>query len=194
VVLFEQGQRLGEVFNLVRGIIKLTQVGQRGRESIPELALPGSWIGTAPVLANRPAPVRATTCTDSTLRRMTASSFQFLVRHDPELSAQIHEAHSVALCRQATRIGLLSTAGSRERLLCVICQFIAALQPPRSGGVVKLALPIRQWELARFLAISPEHLNRLFKLLEADGALRRQNGWLIIPDVDRLCSERRCDV
>ncbi|RMG50973.1 MAG: helix-turn-helix domain-containing protein [Acidobacteria bacterium] len=47
-------------------------------------------------------------------------------------------------------------------------------------------MPIRQWELARYLGITPQYVTRLLGQLEDEGLLLRCKGWLIIADPHRL--------
>jgi hypothetical protein len=59
-------------------------------------------------------------------------------------------------------------------------------------GPVRVALPLRYTELARAIVTTRQHLARVLKQLEDDDLIRRQKGWLVIPDLERFwgCCQR----
>jgi CRP/FNR family transcriptional regulator, cyclic AMP receptor protein len=189
VELFQQGDVLDEVLYVETGIVKLERLDRDGLNMIVEMAFPCTWLGTAAVIAQMPSPVTAVTCTRTALAGMSAHVFRDLLHHDPALSFRIHEMHTRELCRQTGWIGQLSSANARERLQRVIRQFIDALRLPASDRGTRLQLPLKQWELARLIAITPEHLSRVLKDMEAEGMIRRDRGWVIVPDARRLCDD-----
>jgi CRP-like cAMP-binding protein len=186
VELFSQGAVLDEVLYIESGAAKLVRVDGNGRDTILELAIAGAWLGTAAVIARTPSPITAVTCTATTVARMDANVFRELLQRDPDLSRRIHELHAQNLCRQTGWIGQLSSLNSRQRLQRVVRELITTLRLQTSGSGVRLRIPLRQWELARLIAISPEHLSRLLKEMESDGVIRRDKGWVIVPDLARL--------
>jgi len=50
-------------------------------------------------------------------------------------------------------------------------------------------LPVKEWELAQFVAVTPAHLCRLLGALEKDRLLRRNKGWLEILDADKFAKD-----
>jgi len=49
--------------------------------------------------------------------------------------------------------------------------------------------PLKHWEIAQLISVTPQHLSRLLKRLEEEGIIRRNKGWLIISDYQRLQAE-----
>ncbi len=194
VELFHQATRLDEVLHIDGGLVKLARVDRDGTETILELALAGTWLGSASVIVGAPSPVTSVTCTRTTLQRIPAQVFCHLLDHDPDLSRLIHQAHARGLCRQTAWLAQLTSLSSRERLERVIRQLIVALGLQASARGIRLQLPLRHWEIARLLAITPEHLSRLLTQMQGDGVIRREKGWVIVPDVDRLCPARDDEV
>lgn len=193
VELFHQGQTLVEVFFVVSGTVKLTQVDGKGRESLVGLAMSPAWVGTAAAIANRPTPVGAATCSRTILRRYPVETFLRLLDEDRRLSNNLHEAHALELCDQYTRIGQLCSSDSRGRLRAVLWRLASTARPPVKGMAVRMQLPLRQWELAEFIGVTPEHLSRLFRSMESDGLISRDKGWVIVGDVERLGDGVTCE-
>ena len=44
----------------------------------------------------------------------------------------------------------------------------------------KFQLPIKRWEAAQLLALTPTYLSRLFAELEAEEIISRTGGWIIV--------------
>ncbi|MDQ3009630.1 MAG: helix-turn-helix domain-containing protein, partial [Acidobacteriota bacterium] len=55
-----------------------------------------------------------------------------------------------------------------------------------NGEDEPLQLPMKLWELADLIAVTPEYLSRLLVRVERDGLLRRDDGQIVIPAADRL--------
>jgi CRP-like cAMP-binding protein len=193
VELFGQGQVLDEVLFVESGVVKLTRTDGNGQESILQLAFSGTWLGTATAIARTPSPTGAITCSQTRIGRMSAAAFRDLLRHDSVFAQQVHQLHARELCRQTGWIGQLSALTSRQRLQRVIRQLIVVLGTPTSGRGVRLPLPLRHWELARLIAVTPEHLSRLLKELQDEGIIGREKGWVIVADMQRLCPDGQCD-
>jgi CRP/FNR family transcriptional regulator len=171
----------------VGGAVKMTHTGDSGRESIVGLAFAADWLGTATVVADRPSPFRAITCSETLLSSHPAAAFRHLLRTDAQLSADIHRAHAADLCRQATRIGQLCSLDSRRRLRAALYRFAVSEEPPLAGGrSLRINLPLYRWELAQFIGVTAEHLNRLFNDIQNEGLIRREKGWIVVQDLEQL--------
>jgi CRP-like cAMP-binding protein len=189
VELFRQGETLAEVFFIASGTVKLVRIDGKGRESLIGLEASPAWIGSAAVIAGRPTPASAFTCSQALIRRYSAEAFRSLLHEDKQLSMRVHEAHARELCRQSTRIAQLCSSDSRSRLRSALARFAAAAAPSSGGDGVKVQLPFRLYELAGFIGVRPEHLSRLLHDLECDGLIRRAKGWIIVGDVERLADD-----
>jgi CRP-like cAMP-binding protein len=186
VQLFREDMLLSEVLLVRTGVVKLVRTAGDGRESIIELAFRETWLGAASVIANEPSPVSAVTCTEAMITRITADEFKRQLREAPALSLRVHEAHAREIHRQMEWIDELVSLSSLERLKLVMRRLIATLPRQPSDRGVRLDVPLRHWELARLIAVSPEHLSRLFRKMEREGIIERSKGWIIVSDMMRL--------
>jgi CRP-like cAMP-binding protein len=161
----------------------------RGRESLVGFATSSDWLGSAAVLANQPVPVSAVTCSKAALQRYPVDTFRKLLSEDRQVSTLVQEAHAREVCRQSIWIGQLCSSDSSQRLRSVLSRFAKEAVQTRSGPPVRMQLPIKQWELAELIGITPEHLSRLFRHLETTGVIGRKKGWIVIKDLGRLTDE-----
>jgi len=48
------------------------------------------------------------------------------------------------------------------------------------GGSSRFQLPLKHWEAAQLLAITPTYLSRLLTELESEEIISRKNGWISV--------------
>jgi CRP/FNR family transcriptional regulator len=185
IELFAQGSLLHEVYWLAEGLVKLVYVDEDGRERILDLRVPGQLIGAALVFLRLPSPVSAVTVTRCRLQYMSDVEFARRVESDERLSWKVHEIQGLEVYGQFQRMAELSTGSSRLRLERFLSQ-IAQACPALTNG--RFQLPLKRCELAQLLAVTPEHLSRLFKRLCEEGVIAFEKGWLKIRDARRLAS------
>ena len=188
-VLMEQGGDPGDVFYVEEGLVKLVRTGPDGREQILGLRGPGWFLGAALVLTFRAHPASAVAVTPCRLRRLTREAFlDLMVRHEA-LSWHVHQMHSREVLSQFQQMADLGTATSRQRLERMLRRFTGAASANDNGGGVRLSLPLKRWELASLLAVTPEHLSRLLRQLRDDGIIQVTDGAIVVPDVHRLAAD-----
>jgi CRP-like cAMP-binding protein len=71
----------------------------------------------------------------------------------------------------------------------LLSQLISNLGLKAGEIKIQLQLPLKHWELAELIAVTPEHLSRLLKKMQLEGIVQRDKGWIRIPDVRRLRSQ-----
>jgi CRP/FNR family transcriptional regulator len=190
VELLEQGARTTEVLYIDSGLIKLQRTHPNGRETILALAFPGEWAGTAEATIDIPSPATAITCTPSRIARMPASEFRERIAHDRDFSNSVHRMNAAQLCRQMEWIGKHALLTSEQRLRHVMRQLINELHLQPSHAGIRFRLPLRHWELARLVGITPEHLSRLLAQLKRTGIiLRDDKGGIIVTNLQRLSED-----
>ena len=188
-VLMQQGGDPGDVFYVEEGLAKLVRTRPDGREQILGLRGPGWFLGAALVLAFRAHPASAVAVTPCRLRRLTRQAFLDLMAKHQALSWHVHQMHSREVLSQFQQMADLGTATSRQRLERLLRRFTGAASPCGNGGGVRLSLPLKRWELASLIAVTPEHLSRLLRQLRDDGVIRVNGGSIVIPDVRRLAAD-----
>lgn len=186
-ILFKQGAPARDVFLLEQGLVKIIFLDPGGEAVIIELAtLPGTLIGDSCSILGRHAVSAAVVTRHARLRRIAAGSFSDLVRHNAEMSWQLHRAHCLQhaeLLDRAAQLGYLSVRKRIEQLLWKLSQAVELI--PTAKGL-RMQLPLKYRELAQLVAVSPEHLCRVLGMIEKDGLIRREKGWIYLSDRDRL--------
>jgi len=180
VMLFRQGERSGVVYEIEQGWVKLVRIEEDGAAMIVGIRTRGWILGAASVLIGQVHAVTAETVTWCLLRRMSAEVFRDRVRRDDAFSWRVHEMHAQEVHRQLEQVVGLGCQKARRRL----GQLLKELAEGQRGE--RWRCPLRQWELAQLVAITPSYLSQLLEELERKKVLRREKGWIVIEDWEKL--------
>jgi CRP-like cAMP-binding protein len=74
----------------------------------------------------------------------------------------------------------ISCLPAQERLADLLWELAHALELANSSDEVPLRLPLKHWELAQLISVTPEYLSRLLKKMQQDGIVRQNKGGLMI--------------
>ena len=188
VLLFEQGALPTIVFLVDRGLIKLTRLTEDGVELIVGLRSAGAILGADSAIAQQNHPLSALTITPCILRRVDIRLFITLARTDPEMSWYLHKMQSLEVHSHGRQLADFKSLSARQRLKNLIWQILCSNDLGTLGKTVKITLPLKRWEIAQLIGVTPEHLCRVMKELESDEIVRTDGSSLIIQDINAICS------
>lgn len=184
VALFQQGSYGQHVYFIERGLVKLNRVEQNGQQIIIGLRSSGWVLGASAAILQKYCPVSATTLTSCHVRHISAEAFRHLLKTDVQFSWHIQLSQSRETQEQITRIAQLSCHSARHRLEQLLWDLTSALDYTRKE--VRIEVPLKQWEIAQLIDVTPEHLCRMLKQLENETVICRNKGWLIVNDARQL--------
>jgi CRP/FNR family transcriptional regulator len=186
IEISHQGAPTKNIYLIERGLVKLTRLEEDGREIIIDLRFPRWMIGSASAVIHRPYSVTAVTLTRCDLRRIPLEDFLRLLKTDSQFSWYLHELHSREVFQHVARVAQLGCLSARHRLEELLWQLISSLDLTDSQREIKIDMPLKNWEVAALIAVAPAYLSRLLNQMEEDHTLYRRNGWLIVPDPQKL--------
>jgi CRP-like cAMP-binding protein len=178
-----QGDPATHVFLIDEGSAALTRGSADGSELINAFRAASSILGTAAAILGRAHTVSITTLSPSRIRALPVEVFLEALGENRELSASVHRMHSEEIEEQTERISGLALKTARQR----IEDFLRKLAANTRESKARVQLPFTQTELARYIVVSRQSLNRLLKELEEEGIVRRSRGWYVL-DLTRLSS------
>lgn len=179
--LFKQGDRVEYVYFLEKGLVKTLHTDSNGEELIISLMYSeGSIMGASCAVLGKHN-VTATALSKSTYRRLPADRFRDLLRKDSDMSWKIHQLHCRVLSEQITQRIQLGCQTAKQRLEQLLWQLIVALDVKIDADGARIPLPLKYWEIAQLIVVTPEHLCRMVKRMEDDGLLKREKGWMQVP-------------
>jgi CRP-like cAMP-binding protein len=186
VELLQQGSAPHEVFYFERGLVKLTRLGEGGQELIVGLKSPGCFLGAAAAIVQKPHAVSVTTLIACQVRRINLHAFLDEACNNSLLSWYLHQMHSHEVHSQADQLAGFRYLSARQRLEQLLWQLVGAAGLQDGTQPTRLHLPLKHWEIAQLIGVTPEHLSRVFNQLAGDGTIKRENGTLVIRDYRRL--------
>lgn len=186
VELYRQGTAATDVYFVESGLVKLVRSERDGQELITDLRFPGYLLGDASVISNRPHPLTAVTLVETCVRRISARAFCRLIRANERFAWGVRQMQSREALDSVARITQLGCLPARVRLEHLIHLLLKARGTKSSHEGSRLEVPLKGWEVAQLIAVTPAYLSRLFSQMERDGVLRRSAGWLIVLDPQRL--------
>jgi CRP/FNR family cyclic AMP-dependent transcriptional regulator len=176
--LFPQGGPSRSVFVIAKGIIKLVRSCPDGRVVVIGLRSSGWILGAGAALAERPFALTATTVTRCQAYRLQTAAFQELVRSNRAVSWYLHRMHVEEISRHVSRLADLCCLSARARLEAFFDELGNEFLP---DGHEELEIPLRDWEIAQLVSVTPPYLSRLMQELIHEGRLHREGGKLLLP-------------
>jgi CRP/FNR family transcriptional regulator len=181
VELFSQDGNPSEVYLLEGGLVKLTRSEENGRELILDIRFAYSLLGSAAAIQQKPHSFSAITATACTVTSFSAKRFLDLLKEDPRLRLFVYQVLSDEILNQAARMSEIACLPARKRLEQLLWQ-IREKDPLHATAKAhrRFQLPLKHWEAARLLAITPTYLSRLLAELESEAIITRKNGWIVV--------------
>jgi CRP/FNR family transcriptional regulator len=180
VELLQQDRRSSCAFLILSGITKLVHLDQNGREVIVGLRRPGWMVGSSALILNEPNYSTAVTVTSAKLIRFDAEEFEKLVKTEPRFSEYLQQQHARELNNYMQNLVEMASLSAVERL----SKFLSDVEGSFGLGLEPLSgettIPLKHWEIAELLGVTPEHLSRLLKVLESKGLLHRKGSTLLL--------------
>jgi CRP-like cAMP-binding protein len=182
VELTSQASPPAYVYFIQQGIVKLTHAAPEGRQMLVDLRFSGELVGVEAAVLGQPCFGTSTTLTRSLLARRSVSEFQRGLARNSKFAAVVNRILSQEMHALYRRLASIGLCGARQRLE----EFLAACSDSQTGGVhsppARVRLPLRQWELAEYLSVSPSYVSRLWRELVEEGVVQRQKGWIYLLD------------
>jgi CRP-like cAMP-binding protein len=173
---FAEGAPARSVFVLTAGIVRLRRSSADGRHALLGMRTTGAMPGAVDALVGAPYTMTATALTRCEAYRLSGQAFHDLVRNDPAFSWYVHHLQCYENHEALDRIAGLSCLSARERLDAFLESLSDEFNVPPTGGEV----PLRDRELAHFIAVTPSYLSRLLRKLADEGRLHRAGGVLYL--------------
>lgn len=183
--LLDQGDEPECAYLIEEGFVKLTRI-EEDRQAILGLEGPGAVVGGSCAILRRPHAAIAETVSPCRLRRLPANELRQAARANPSLAWRLLQLSCEESQRLVESLGSVVCLPVRSRVEKLLYR---AIEKDMRGGArapLRLTLPLRHWELAQMLAVTPEHLSRVFSELVEEGIIERRKGWILVTAPERL--------
>jgi CRP/FNR family transcriptional regulator, cyclic AMP receptor protein len=184
VSLFEQGTPVEAIGVIEEGLVKLLRWEHPDEAVTIGIRFSGRPLGAAAAILHAPHPVAAETLIPCRMLSIPVEQFLQLVTTNARVSSDLHYLHAQELFDCFANLGGLGALSTRDRLLRLIGEVVVAEHGAGTAGPLRVALPLKYTELARAIVTTRQHLSRVLKQLEDEHLIRREKGWLMIPNPD----------
>jgi CRP-like cAMP-binding protein len=185
-VIFSQGESPHTVCLICNGLVKLTRTESEGHLAIVGLRKTGWLLGAAAILPGFPYASTAETVTRSKLCFVPIEQFQHAMETNAPFSKWVSMILSRGVYSSTLSISNQSCLSGRQRLENFLLEIIQSQKNLNTEKAVKIPIPLKHWEMAQLLGLTPEHLSRLIKQMENEGIICRESGWLIFCNPRKL--------
>jgi len=182
VELFRQNDPANQIYFIERGIIKVSCTTAGGEEVIIGLRRRNCLLGVTQVIFDNVYSVTATTLTRCSMRCIAAKEFMGQLTTDIALSVELNRMLSREIRRNLEKIVTLGCMSATERLRHFLRELVFEEDQDELRKKGKLELPLRSYELAEIVAVTPQHLCRVLKNPELRGHLKQSKRMLTIND------------
>ena len=179
-VLHVAGARVGSMFVVHTGQIKLSRTMPNGRNRLLRVAQPGETVGEHAFLSGDTTAEEATALGDTQLCVFVHEDFAELVDDYPDIAMRMLRTLGDRLTRAETDL-TLGTLSVDIRLADFLLQL-----PLRQGTTAQVTLPLDKKDIASLLGTTPESLSRALARLTADGLIRVDNDAVTLVDPQAL--------
>lgn len=180
-VIFEKGDAGDCVYAIIRGRIAIETVSEDGRIALLNLLGPGDLLGEIAAVDGNERTAGARALSTSTLLRIERGDFMHFLERHPNAARKVMELLCSRLRWTSAVIEDLTFLAVPQRL----AKRLLALS--RQYGVdvdsgTKIAESVSQESLAQMLGVTREFVNRCLRYLQDRGAIRYEQGHIVITD------------
>lgn len=183
--LFMQGNPPFGMYCVKTGVVKITQVGTDGKESIVRLAKAGDTIGHRSLFSEQSYKATATAVEETRVCFYDKKYIQKLVKDEPTIAYNIISALGKDLGAAEHRLTSFSQKNVRERL----AELLLVLKEGYGEKVddrVKLNIKLTREEMASIIGTASETLIRFFTEFKNEGIIEQEGKTIFIKDEEKL--------
>jgi CRP/FNR family cyclic AMP-dependent transcriptional regulator len=185
-IIFSQGESPHTVCLICNGLVKLTRTESEGKPVIVGLRRTGWLLGAGALLPGRSYASTAETVTRSKLCLVPTEKLKQAMATNALFSKWVAMMYGREVYSSMINISERCSLTGRQRLEKFLWEIVQNLNTGNTDKPVKLPIPLKHWELAQLLALTPQHLSRLIRQMEKEGIIRRKNGWLVLSEPRKL--------
>jgi CRP-like cAMP-binding protein len=180
-VICHQGDPGDCLYGILRGQVRIFNIGTENREILLNILLPGSLFGEIALIDDRPRTAHASAMEDCELLLMHRHHFMPLLEEDPRLAIHMLGILCERVRRTSSMIEDTTFLNLRARLAKRLLALAATHGSKLPGDAgVKLNLRLSQRQLGAMIDASREAVNKQVQIWRADGILDIDNGFLVL--------------
>lgn len=184
--IFFQGNPPFGLYCIASGKIKVSKVGNDGKESIVRIAGPGDILGHRSLFSKENYTATATVLEDAAICFLDKNYIFALIKSNPSIALKMIEKLSKDMGVAEARNASMSQKSARERLAELFLTFIKNYGHEGPDGRVRLDIKLNRDEIASLVGTAHETIIRLISEFKEEGILEQEGKVIFIKDEEKL--------
>lgn len=184
--LFVQGNPPYGLYCISKGNIKVTKMGEDGKDAIVRIATDGDILGHRSIFTDQYYNATATAIEDSTVCFIDKKFIMDLVRKEPSVACNLITKLGKDLGASEERIASFYQKNVRERLAELFLLLKKSHGEEITPGKWQLNIKLTREEMASIIGTAPETLIRFVTEFKEEGLIEQEKKTLFITDERRL--------
>lgn len=184
--IFFQGNPPFGLYCIASGKIKVSKIGNDGKESIVRIAGPGDILGHRSLFCKENYTATATVIEDASVCFLDKNYIYSSIKNDPEIALKVIEKLSKDMGQAEERNASLSQKSARERLAELFLSFMESYGIREPDGRVRLDIRLNRDEIASIVGTAHETIIRLISEFKDEGILEQDGKTIFILDRNKL--------
>lgn len=166
-VLFHSGQPNTGLYQMLSGVVALSQEDEDGNAPLVHMVRPHDFFGHRSLVAEEPHATTATALTDCVIWHVPMRVIASAYNDDPRLQIILHRDLAQTLRTAWEHRGRVGRLSLGEKLMVFFHELADVVGQREKDGALSLVLPMSYQDIALLLGHSPETVSRALSQLSA---------------------------
>lgn len=184
--IFFQGNPPFGLYCISSGKIKVSKVGNDGKESIVRIAGPGDVLGHRSLFSRENYSATATVIEDAAICFLDKNFIYSALKTDHTIALNMIEKLSKDMGAAESRNASMSQKSARERLAELFLTFMKNYGHEEADGRVRLDIKLNRDEIASIVGTAHETIIRLISEFKEEGIMEQDGKVIYILDEEKL--------
>ncbi|MBC98580.1 MAG: Crp/Fnr family transcriptional regulator [Halobacteriovoraceae bacterium] len=184
--LFVQGNHPFGLYCISTGNIKVTKVGNDGKESIVRIASAGDVLGHRSLFTDQYYTATATALEDTKVCFLDKKFIMKVIQENPSVSMNVIEKLSTDMGAAENKLSSLHQKNVRERLAELLLLLKESHGEEQDDGKTLIKLKLTREEMATMIGTANETLIRFMSEFKEEGLIEQVGKQIFITDEEKL--------
>lgn len=184
--LFVQGNHPFGLYCISSGNIKVTKVGNDGKESIVRIASAGDVLGHRSLFTDQYYTATATALEDTKVCFLDKKFIMKVIQENPSVSMNVIEKLSTDMGAAENKLSSLHQKNVRERLAELLLLLKESHGEEQDDGKTLIKLKLTREEMATMIGTANETLIRFMSEFKEEGLIEQVGKQIFITDEEKL--------
>ncbi|KIN75246.1 CAMP-binding protein-catabolite activator and regulatory subunit of cAMP-dependent protein kinase [Sulfitobacter noctilucae] len=188
--IFAMGDTADGLRIITAGEVRIWVSDAEGRELTVTILEDGDSFGEIALLDGLPRTAAASATEATTCLFVPHSAVDALLQSNPRFAREMIHCLCEILRRNTDEMGAMTFQSLDARLAQKLCD-LAMSRAVIDGATARFTKKLSQADLAKMLGVTREAVNKRLMALVHDDLIETQDGFLVIPDLDKLASRSK---